>query len=109
MRSIRGIPKNPGRNDVLAKPRAMLDTTRLHEMADLANHLGFESSEITALKRLSQSADPSRVRRNERATLVTEGLGEFKKHRCGLLLPHVPNYEEGRRFLFITNLHHDMG
>ena len=76
------------------------------EIADLANHLGFESSEITALKQLPKSADPSRVRRNARPTLVTEGPGEIKKDRCGLL--HVLNYEEDCKFLFVTNSHHDM-
>ena len=105
MRYHREIPKKPCRNDILAKPRAMLDTARLREIADLANHLGFESSEITALKQLPKSADPSRARRNARPILVTEGPGEIKKDRCGL--PHVPNYEEDRKFLFITNLHHD--
>ena len=105
MRYHREIPKKPSRKDILAKPRAMLDTARLREMADLANHLGFESSEITALKQLPKSADPSRVRRNERPMLVMEGPGEIKKDRCGL--PHVPSYEEDRKFLFINNLHRD--
>ena len=97
------IPKKPSGKDLLAKPRAMLDTTRLREMADLANRLGFESSEITALKQLPKSADPTLVRGNEKPTLVTDGPGEIRKDRCGM--PHAQNYEENRKFLFITHLH----
>ncbi len=87
MRYHREIPKKPSRSDILAKPRAMLDTARLREMADLANHLGFESSEITTLKRFPKSAGPTKLRGNERPALVTEGSGEIKKDRCGM--PHV--------------------
>jgi len=103
MRYYREIPKKPSGKDLLAKPRAMLDTTRLREMADLANHLGFESSEITALKQFPKSADPPIVRGNEKPALVTDGSGEISKDRCGM--PHAQNYEEDRKFLFITHLH----
>ncbi len=99
------IPKKPSGKDLLAKPRAMSDTTRLREMADLADCLGFESSEITALKQFSKSADPTIVGGNERPALVTDGPGETRKDRCGM--PHVQNYEEDRKFLFITHLHDD--
>jgi len=105
MRYHREIPKKPSGKDLLAKPRAMLDTTKLREMADLANRLGFESSEITALKQFPKSADPPIVRGNEKPALVTEGPGETRKDRCGM--PHVQNYEEDRKFLFITHLHDD--
>ena len=102
MRYHREIPKKPSGKDLLAKPRATLDTTRLREMADLANRLGFESSEITALKQFPKSADPTLVRGNEKPALITDGPGEIRKDRCGI--PHTQNYEEDRKFLFITHL-----
>lgn len=105
MRYHREIPKKPSGKDILAKPRAILDTTRLREMADLAHHLGFESSEITALKQFPKSADPPILRGNEKPALVTDGPGEIRKDRCGL--PYAQNYEEDRKYLFITHLHDD--
>ncbi len=105
MRYHREIPKKPSGKDLLAKPRAMLDTTRLREMADLANRLGFESSEITAFKQFPKSADSTIIRGNGKPTLVTDGPGEIRKDRCGM--PHTQNYEEDRKFLFITHLHDD--
>ena len=102
MRYHREIPKKPSGKDLWAKPRATLDTIRLREMADLANRLGFESSEITALKQFPKSADPTLVRGNEKPALITDGPGEIRKDRCGI--PHTQNYEEDRQFLFITHL-----
>ena len=96
------IPKKPNGKDLLAKPRATLDTTRLREMADLASLLGFESSKITALKQFPKSADPTLVREDEKPALITDGPGEIRKDRCGI--PHTQNYEEDRQFLFITHL-----
>ncbi len=72
-------------------------------MADLANYLEFESSEITALKQFLKSADPPIIGGNETPTIVTDGLGEIRKDRCGM--PHAQNYEEDRKFLFINHLH----
>ncbi|KAL2044423.1 hypothetical protein N7G274_003128 [Stereocaulon virgatum] len=99
------VPKKPSGKDLLAKPRAILDTTTSREMADLANCLGFESSEITALKQFPKSADPTMASGNERPALVTDGPEEPRKDRCGT--PHVQNYEEDRRFLYLTHLHDD--
>lgn len=66
----------------MAKPRAMLDTTRLREMVDLANHLGFESFEIIVLKQFSKLVDSTIVRGNEKLAFVTNGLGKIRKDRC---------------------------
>ncbi len=99
------VPKKPSGKDLLAKPRAILDTTTSREMADLANCLGFESSEIAELKQFPKSADPTIIRGNERPALVTDGPGEPRKDRCGT--PYVQNYEEDRKFLYITHLHDD--
>jgi len=96
------VPKKPSGKDLLAKPRAILDTTTSREMADLANYLGFKSSEITALKQFPTSADPTIVRGNERPAFVTDSPGEPRKDRCGT--PHVQNYKEDRKFLYITHL-----
>lgn len=98
MRYYREIPKKPSGRDLSAKPRALLDTTKLRE---LANHLGFELSEITALKRFPTSADPPIVRGNEKPALVTDGPGETRKERCGM--PYAQNYEEDRKFLLLLN------
>lgn len=78
------IYKKPSGRDLLAKPRATLDTTRLREMADLASRLGFESSEIAALKKFPKSADPTVERGNEIPALVTDSPGEIRKDRCGI-------------------------
>jgi len=87
------IPKKPSGKDLLAKPRAILDTMRLREMADLANRLGFESSEITALKQFPKSANPTIVRGNEKPALVTDGPGEIRKDRWGM--PHTQKLRRG--------------
>lgn len=99
------IPKKPSGKDLLAKPMARLDTMRLCQMADLANRLGFESSEITALTQFPKSTDPMIVRGNEKPAIVTDGPGEIRKDRYGV--PHTQNYEEDRKFLFIIHLHDD--
>ncbi len=96
--------KLSGKN-LLAKPRAMLDTTRLREMTDLVNRLKFESLEIIALKQFSKSADSTIVEENERSALVTNDSEEIRKDRCEM--SHVQNYEENHKFLFITHLYDD--
>lgn len=96
--------KLSGKN-LLAKPRVMLDTTRLREMTDLANRLRFESPEIIVLKQFSKSADSTIVEGNEKPALVTNDSEEIRKDRCEM--PHVQNYEENRKFLFITHLYDD--
>ena len=89
----------------MAKPRARLDTIRLRQMADLASRLGFESSEITALTQFPKSIDPIIVRGNKKPAIVTDSPGEIRKDRYGM--PYTQNYEEDRKFLFITHLHDD--
>ena len=97
------ILKKSSEKNLLTKSRIMLDTTRLCEMADLVNHLRFESSKIIILKQLSKSADLMLVRENKKSTLVMDGPGKIRKDRCGM--PHAQNYEEDCKFLFITHLH----
>jgi len=105
MRYYREIPKKPSGKSLLAKPRAMVDTTKLREMADLADQLGFESPEIAALKQYSKSEESVMVTQNDRPLLVTDGPGEARQERCGM--PHIQSYEEDRKYLFISHLHDD--
>ncbi len=105
MRYHREIPKKPSGKNLLARPMAIVDTTKLREMADLANRLGFESSDITALKQYPSSADLNAVTEKSRPILVTAGPGEPREQRCGM--PHIQNYRNDRNCLFITHLHDD--
>ena len=105
MRYYREIPKKPTGKDLLAKPRATADTAKLREMADLAAQLGFESPEITTLKQYPKSEDSMIITGSNRPFLVTDGPGEAKKERYGM--PRIQNYEEDRKYLFISHLHDD--
>ena len=89
--------------DLLSKLRAILATTTLREMADLANHLGFGSSEITALEKVPKSVDSLIVRGKEKSALVTDGLGEIRKDKYEM--PYAQDYEDNSDFLFFTHLH----
>ena len=84
MRYYCEISKKPSGQDLLAKPRATLNTTKLREIADLASRLGFESSEIAVLKKFPKSADPTVRRRNEKPALVTDSPKEIRKDKCGM-------------------------
>lgn len=99
------IPKKPSRKSLLAKSRAMVDTTKLHEMADLTDQLGFESSEIAALKQYLKSEESVMVTQNNRPLLITDGSGEARQERCEM--PHIQSYEEDCKYLFISHLHDD--
>ena len=105
MRYHREIPKKPSGKNLLARPMAIVDTTKLREMADLANRLWFESSDIVALKQYSNSTDSTAVIENNRPILVTAGPGETREQRCGM--PHIQSYKDDRQFLFLTHLHDD--
>lgn len=50
MRHYKDIPRKPSSKDLLARPAAIAQTSRLRELADLAQRLGFQSSDITALQ-----------------------------------------------------------
>ena len=105
MRYHREIPRKPSGKNLLARPTAMVNTSMLREMADLANQLGFGSSEITALRQYPKSADSAMATGNSRPILVTVGPGETKKERCGM--PHIRSYHDDRQFLFVSHLHDD--
>ena len=74
-------------------------------MADLANRLGFESSEITALTQFLKLIDLIIVRGNKKPAIIMDSPGEIRKDRCGIL--YTQNYEEDRKFLFITHLYNN--
>jgi len=103
MRYYREILKKSNEKNLLTKSRTMLDTTRLREMANLANYLRFESFKIIALKQFPKLANSSIVRENEKLALVTNDLEKIRKDKCEM--SHAQNYEEDRKFLFITHLH----
>lgn len=99
MRYYREISKKSSERDLLTKPRAILDITRLREMANLVNHLRFKSFEIIALKRFSKLVDSPIVKGNEKPAFVTNDLGKIRKDKCEML--YAQNYEENRKFLFL--------
>lgn len=103
MRYHREIPKKPSDKNLLARPTPMVDTRKLREMADLVNRLGFQSSEITALKQHPNSTGSAAVTGNNRPILVKAGPGETRKERCGM--PHIQSYQDDRKFVFIPHLH----
>lgn len=105
MRYHREIPKKPSGKNLLARPMIIVNTKKLREMADLANRLGFESTDITTLKQYPNSADSTAVIENNRPILVTAGPGETREHRCGM--SHIQSYLDNRKFLFLTHLHDD--
>ena len=74
--------KEPCKKDLLAKRTISADKTVLREFADLANRLGFESPEITALEQHPLTALEIRSRPWQRL-LVRDGPGEIQKRRCG--------------------------
>ena len=75
----------------------------LHEFADLAERLGFESAEITALKENPQMRDARNSSETSKPLLITDGAGVKKKRRCGL--PSVEEYTKDSESLFINHLH----
>ena len=110
MRYHRDIPKKPTRKDLLARPTPTVNATRLRQMAELARRLGFEPSEINALREHSGSVDFTATTGSHRPSLVTDGPGEAQRYRCGI--PRIENYEENEAYLFIRHLHdnrHEQG
>jgi len=83
----------------------MIDTTKLREMADLADQLRFEFFEIAALKQYLKSEESVMITQNNRPLLVTDGSGEARQERCEM--SHIQSYEEDCKYLFISHLHDD--
>ncbi len=75
----------------------------LREFANLAERLGFESLEITALKEYPRVRDARNPYENSKPLLVTDSTGVKKKRRCGL--PSVEEYVEDSESLFINYLY----
>ena len=71
--------------DLLVKLRARLNIIRLRQIADLANHLGFESSEITALMQFPKSIDPIIIKGNKKLAIITDSLREIRKDKYRIL------------------------
>jgi hypothetical protein len=81
----------------------MIDTTKLHEMADLTDQLRFEFSEIAALKQYLKSEESVMVTQNNRPLLITDDSDEARQKRCEM--SHIQSYEENHKYLFISHLH----
>ena len=103
MRHYLQMPRDLKRKELLARHTTNADRTVLRDFADLAQRLGFESPEITALKENLQMGDGRNPSENSKPLLVTDGAGVKKKRRCGL--PSVGEYTEDSESLFINHLH----
>ncbi len=97
------MPRDLKGKELLARHTTNADRTVLREFADLAERLGFESPEITALKECPRARDARNPSENSKPLLVTDGAGVKKKRRCGL--PSVEEYVEDSESLFINHLH----
>ena len=103
MRHILDMPKESRGHNILAKATSNIDETVLCSFGKLANKLGFESPEITALRQLSSSRLPPQESTSFQPALTTDGLGEPIASRCGL--PRKQTYERDCKNLFFHNLH----
>jgi len=103
MRHYLQMPRDLEGKDLLARHTTIADRTVLREFADLAERLGFESPEITALKEYPRARDARNPSENSKPLLVTDGVGVKKKRRCGL--PSVEEYVEDSESLFVNHLH----
>ena len=103
MRNHREIPAESRKRNLLANPTPLIDKSRLRDLADLADELGFQSMQITTLRTQPKIATEADKGASEKPRLVTDGSGESKKDRCGI--PRVYQYEQDRCSFFIHYLH----
>ena len=103
MRHYPRLPRETVGEDVVKQATAKADTAVLRRFADLASELGFDSPEITDLKRYPSSSATWEDDEQSRPLLVTTGPGLARAQRCGK--PRSRAFEEDRNFLFIDHLH----
>ena len=103
MRHYLQMPRDLKGKELLARHTTNVDRTVLHKFADLAERLGFESAEITALKENPQMRDARNSSGTSKPLLITDGAGVKKQRRCGL--PSVEEYTKDSESLFINHLH----
>ena len=103
MRHYLQMPRDIKGKELLARHTTNVDRPVLREFADLAERLGFESPEITALKENPQMRDARNSSETSKPLLITDGAGVNKKRRCGL--PSVEEYRKDSESLFINHLH----
>ena len=103
MRHYLQMPRDLRGKELLARHTTNVDRPVLREFADLAEPLGFESPEITALKENPQMRDARNSSETSKPLLMTDGAGVKKKRRCGL--PSVEEYTKDSESLFINHLH----
>ena len=97
------MPRETVKEDLVKQATAKADKVVLRRLADLASQLGFDSPEITILKRYPSSRTTREDDQQSRPLLVTTGPGLAKAQRCGK--PHSRAFEEDRNFLSIHHLH----
>ena len=105
MRHFVEIPRAPVGEDILGKPRAKADKAVLHQYADLATRLGFQSPKIEELMKNPQTSVSQAIQPSTRPPLVTAGPGEDIRQRCGL--PKLTAFEEDRDSLFLPYLNEE--
>ena len=69
------MPRDLKGKELLARHTTNVDRTVLYEFADLAERLGSESAEITALKENPQMRDARNSSGTSKPLLITDGAG----------------------------------
>ena len=103
MRHYLQMPGHLNGKELLARHTTNVDRTVLCGFANLAERLGSESPEITALKENPQIRDARNPSEISEPLLFTDGARVRKKRRCGL--PSVDEYVKDSESLFIIHLH----
>ena len=96
-------PKVTKRKELLAKPRTHTDEGALRGFTDLADRLGFQSPEITALKQYPHPQVANAGSTKSKPLLIMDGAGVKNKQRCGL--PSLEDHMKDQESLFIDHLH----
>ena len=102
MRHFIDMPREVNTKHALAKATIRVDKMVFQEFAELASHLGFESSEITKLRKHPHPTAATQSR-SSKQLLIENGPGELRKRRCGL--PSREAYEKDCVILNLCNIY----
>ena len=103
MRHYKDISRKSSSKDLLARPTAIAQTSRLRELTDLAQRLEFHSLDITALQQYSKTEESTAIDKNDKPSLVSTVKINAKRIKCGLSC--TEDYRYDRAYLFLPNLH----
>ena len=103
MRYYPYMPRDPIKEDAVKKATTRADQAVLRQLADLAYQLGFESTQIHALRQHSSSRIAGDDDPQFPPLHVTSGAGIEMRQRSGI--PRTQAYKEDRYSLFINPLH----